>query len=939
MNHQLFFFGWETPWLPRLATYLLSTWNEGAPSSAEDLSQTALILPGRRAGRRLLELLALEASRRNLRLQPPLIFTLEEAITTLLPPPPEEVLPQATEWMCHFAWKEALRTVSKDQLREIQPLSKKILQHHSGEYLLPLLESSAQELGNVGLDFRAISSRVEEFFPTALRDEEARWRILADIEKKQRYLLTSWGHSDPHDYLRACLEQGVLSSKLRVLVAGVVECPLFLNSFFQKVDPTIFVIAPREHAAGFNEKGILLPSYWLENPVSIKDDQIIVCERSEDQAEEIARLLDPWTHPDQEVTIAIADPIIVPLLEDRLQQQHLKTRWAAGRPFLGGRFYQLLKVLADFLKKNHQETPSLEATKNLIKHPDLYPHFSQPEEFIKELDSLEAENLLTFLEPEKLACWREKGKLRSFFQELKSIVPAHRQAYSLEQCARELRALLQRLFAQRQVTQESASGHYLLGSLEQFVLALESTEKMILPKRRLFLLSEFIEDLLEGLKEKRIPEREEPGALELLGWLEMSADDAPYAIITSSYEGALPRSPAQNPLLPESLRERLGLASRNSCLARDHYFLQTMTASREVIFLAPRYNPRGEPVRPSRLLMLGAPLHQLPTRVLKLTQRPTWQHREEEQVALTPSSFGPCPLGSEKVTHVTVTSLRTYLQSPRLFYFQHVLKLHELKRPSLEMEASHFGILLHRVLGAFGAEKEIAHEENSKKIAAWLREKLAEIARHSLSSQPSIQRQLERAAHLLDGFAKAQAKHRQEGWKIIAAEQHALSIIEKTIMLEDGNSIILQGRIDRLDWHPVRKKWMIIDYKTRESQAWRKATPNREHFIKKGEQVRWKDFQLPLYLQLAPHWEALAEFSLPLPTLETTDLCYFQLPILATAEAQLSEAFDTMMILPAWEEAKRLLLQIANNRFEDLGEVDPRVVPTLAALCGVAQLS
>jgi ATP-dependent exoDNAse (exonuclease V) beta subunit len=321
-----------------------------------------------------------------------------------------------------------------------------------------------------------------------------------------------------------------------------------------------------------------------------------------------------------------------------------------------------------------------------------------------------------------------------------------------------------------------------------------------------------------------------------------------------------------------------------------------------------------------------------------------------------------------------------------------VLKLQEFEEAPLEMNAGHFGILLHAVLGAFGREKESAQEVDAKKIAAWLREKLFHLAKLHFAPGPTfpINLQLEEAAQALDGFATAQAAHRQEGWEIIASEnlysnstettnnsvapvlassstsctlrvcapsapcsssvsatlnagsewsgQTLSQPLEKKIILHDGRSMLLQGRIDRIDWHPERKRWMIIDYKTRNDQDWKKATPNREHFQKKGEEILWKDLQLPLYLKLASHWEPLQQSGLPLPTIETTDLCYFQLPI-EPEKAGLSESFDSTMILPAWEEAIRLMTEISNGNFEALGDIDATRMPTLAALCGISVLS
>jgi hypothetical protein len=130
---------------------------------------------------------------------------------------------------------------------------------------------------------------------------------------------------------------------------------------------------------------------------------------------------------------------------------------------------------------------------------------------------------------------------------------------------------------------------------------------------------------------------------------------------------------------------------------------------------------------------------------------------------------------------------------------------------------------------------------------------------------------------------------------------------------------------------------MIIDYKTRHDQEWSNATPDREHFQKKGEKILWKDLQLPLYLRLSAHWKAIQESGLPAPTIENTDLCYFQLPI-ETEQAGVSEPFDPKMILPGWNEARRIMKAIVDGNFDALGTIEAIRMPTLAALCGISIL-
>jgi hypothetical protein len=999
-SSQPLFFDWKSPWLSHLATYLFHTWNQGTTSSQEDLSSTVVVLPGRRAGRRLLELLALEAEKEQRNFIPPTIVTLREAVTVLMKPS-EQVLPEGSVTAQRLAWHQAFRELPRYHLENIHPFSKTAVLSSSGEALLGIIESLAKEMGSKGLDFQAVAIRVGEIFPESAEREEPRWKALAYLQQSYRDIMASWGYSDPTDFLRSCLTSGEVSNDRRVLVAGVVEFAPLFQSFYEKTKPNVIIIAPQEHAQGFTNDGLLVKEYWLDHPAIIQDAQLIPCERSEDQAEEVVRLITHLKDTISHVTVAVQDVATLPLLQNRLENVGIPTRWAGGLPFRGGRLYQLLQAIAHFLDHNNYSGPTLAAMSALVRHPDIYPHCTFPELLLKKLDLLEREQLPIFLDKVSLASSSKNEDLLVGIEELETLIGVDSEPLSLEEGASKLRTLLLRLFGKRQVHAETSEGHYFLGCLEECLQILEEIEEISPYISERFSMSLFLETLLDLLREKNIPEQEEPEALELLGWLELQADDAPYTIITSCHEGFFPQSERSNPFLSQGLRSRLGLSEEGLLLARDHYLLQGIVASRQVILIAPRYNGRGEPARPSRLLMMGLALEELPQRVLQLTEplltricdtdsaaacehltdtasasncsSGSMKHtdvvaihhlpclhqdsqrlatnqyeigglKEEKERGLSHhvSQFHARPLGTERVTRVTVTGLRTYLQSPRLFYLQHVLRLQEVEEPPLEMHAGHFGRLIHEVLGAFGMEEKNIPTTDVQKLSTWLRRKLFSMAKQNFAPGPSlpIQLQLEAMAETLDGFAQAQVAHHEEGWRIIAAENHhcfSSPVLEERIVFEEGGSLLLQGRIDRIDWNQELRRWMIIDYKTRHDQEWKNATPNREHFQKKGEEIFWKDFQLPLYLKLAPCWKMIQESGLPLPTIENTDLCYFQLPM-ETEQAGLSETFDSKMIVPAWTEATRMMKAIVDGNFDRLGEIEATRMPTLAALCGISIL-
>ena len=95
-----------------------------------------------------------------------------------------------------------------------------------------------------------------------------------------------------------------------------------------------------------------------------------------------------------------------------------------------------------------------------------------------------------------------------------------------------------------------------------------------------------------------------PGAIELLGWLELPLDDAPALIVTSFHERFVPQSVTSDLFLPNALREKLGIDDNARRYARDAYALSTLIQSREhVRLIVARRNVDGDPELPSRLLL------------------------------------------------------------------------------------------------------------------------------------------------------------------------------------------------------------------------------------------------------------------------------------------------------------------------------------------------
>ena len=87
--------------------------------------------------------------------------------------------------------------------------------------------------------------------------------------------------------------------------------------------------------------------------------------------------------------------------------------------------------------------------------------------------------------------------------------------------------------------------------------------------------------------------------IELLGWLELHLDCAPVLIVAGVNDGCIPATGGADAILPDRLRQRLGLLHDDSRYARDAYLLRAILASRpEVTIVAGRHDADDEPLTP-----------------------------------------------------------------------------------------------------------------------------------------------------------------------------------------------------------------------------------------------------------------------------------------------------------------------------------------------------
>lgn len=907
------FLGWGEPVLVHTAKWLLGRF--------EDLSDVRVVVRGSRAGRRLLEKLAVEADRQKRPLFLPKIGTIARIADDLFTPPPG-LPPAAPELTQRLAWMEALRCLPAAKKDILFRVPAGLAGGGRAERLLAArLVQLWSEIGGEGLRFTGVARILREKMPEAPEAEADRWEVLDKVHGEVRKILADAGWMDPAERRSVLAERGE-PQPVQVVLAGVVEIrPVFLEMFRRLPRPPwALVFAPENEQEGFDEAGCLRPTYWANRSADLEKGQIYPVVRAADQAVRVAQMAKAWPG----ATLAVADETAVAGIREALREEGMDSHWAEGKKMGQGRVAGFLRLVADFLGRRPEEAPSWESAARLLRHPDGLGGVLKAS---RECDAYAEKHVPERMDPppgHAVRVWREKLEERIGLTPSEGPASHHAEGVS---------AMLVAIYGTMEVNLDLPAGRMMRDSLQKARKVMAELASLRLPFLEKMTVSDFLRLLLEEMEEERVPEPARPGGVEMVGWLELAEEDSPSVVAASFHEGAVPKGVTADEFLPGQFREILGVNDNERRLARDAYALAVVTGTRQgergiVGLVVPSFNPMGDPVKPSRLLLAGLRDRKLAARVLALAEKKTGDGTTGGNGGTGPG-FGALPPGQGSVDKVSVTAFRDYLQSPRYFYFSRVLKLVSVPDEPGELSPGGFGDLLHRILGAFGRDEQLRESADAEEIFGFLKAELGRQAATRFGSHPkaAVGWQLELAEERLEAFARVQARERSAGWRILVAEE-----LEKKERAEfplrdpRGRVLTVQGRPDRMDWHEGQRKWRIVDVKT-SSQP---VSPDRAHCSADG---MWRDLQMPLYRQLAPVvLGAKAKDWNP----ETCELVYLHLPKDAE-KSGISKPMDPDLVNRALAKASEVAGQILDGDWQKVGELDPETTPeAFLALCGQA---
>ena len=859
------FLGWDKPALPTAAAHLIEHYIEGPVA---DLRPATIVLPGRRARRRIIELLLDEANVRGATFIPPEATTVGNLPGLLLSSPK----PFADEVISRRAWSRALRSVEREAVETVFPHLPESDSHTEWDELAGLLAGLHQNLAREGHRFADV---VRICRSGLVFDDGARWEALGRVQEKYLQLLEQAGVADRFETRILALKHDVTPFTGDLWLVSIVDLPTVTRRLVEASGATVrtLIHAPAELSDGADATAVYdsfgLPSidYWETAPVPVTDRILKVVERPVDQAEAVIDALASLRgrYPAEEVVLGVhPQSEVVPYLEQRLEARDVPARYAAGTPLARTGPVRLLQGVADYLSDR-----TFQALAALLRHPDASSLTGPTAAFAAGLEAIEvADEYFAHHLPFRVRGEMPRGRERAAFfppvvraLEREGPLNSFGGRKALSQWMPVVMDVLLNAYGELELDRSRPAHRRLLDTLGRIQAVATSLAEMPATLDEKCSGSQAIRTLLLELRKEALPPEAGRGAVELVDWLELPLDDAPIVVLTGFNEGLLPESVSGHPFLTDALRTRLGLSDNRSRLARDAYRLTTVLHSKESVrLIAGRRTSQGDPLRPSRL-MFRIPEEQMPARVLDFLKRDgggaggtSLASLGLEPGAVTQFTVPPervIELGKGEVpTALRVTDFRALLNDPYRFVLERVYRLDRIDDTARELDPLGFGILAHDVLHRFGLlalesppPVDVSDEsEVARTLVGLLKEEVS--TRFGEQALPAVDLQAEQLKARLRAFAGKQAEWAAQGWKIVAVECTPEG--DGVPFDVDGTPILLRGRIDRIDHNPITGEWAVLDYKTGSSVK----PPETTH--RKGEDYQWVDLQLPLYRQLLP---------------------------------------------------------------------------------------
>ena len=656
------FLDWNKPALTAAADYLI---NRYANSDQLDLSKVILVFPGRRASRRMLELLVQRGGSKWPAMLPPRMVTFGQ-FPELLYPQRQKLADDLTQLL---VWRKALYAVPAHEIRAALPNRPDENSVSSWLALCESLRKQHNELAEEGMEFDEVHRKLVELGNS---EEAERWKALRRIQAEYLTQMDDLQLWDRQAARLVAVEMNECRTDSDIILIGTVDMNRIIRQMLDQISDRVTAIihAPESEAEAFDEYGCVRPEKWETRLLNIPLESTRIADSPLQQAQlamlELAGFDGRFRADD--ITIGVADDSMVPTLTQAMADAGIAGQWPIGILIRGSRPFQLLSALALHVASAHDDLPPDFATlTDLVRHPDAYDWIGQHLEqnladddafmrrsnWLNQLDQYVAEHLqitpgvmlgkaprriivaevcraVEFLlrclipdageaEDARSAVGRPGPLVQGKKSRQKTLDDLENEAQSsLSQQLEKRRSLsewaegavriLATIYRDRELKTDSEADRGIVACVTWLQALNEQLRRIplsVLPKCT---ASQALQLLLRQIGEISIPPEINEQAVELLGWLELPLDDSPVLVLTGFNEGKIPESINSDAFMPNSLRTQLELTDNRRRYARDAYALTSiMHSRRRVVLIAGRTDVKGNPLAPSRLWFAADP--------------------------------------------------------------------------------------------------------------------------------------------------------------------------------------------------------------------------------------------------------------------------------------------------------------------------------------------
>ena len=546
------YLGWSGPILHSACDFLQKKYTRG---NKWDMDQCLLVLPGGFAGRLLTQLIATRASEQSLILRPPELLTIGSLPEKLY----SAKLPFASDLEQVLAWTKVLRAADQELLKPLLFEVPDSTELRPWMDLARILSALHRELSSDLVDFDDVVNELKG------SPEEVRWRVLSKLQRDYLDELRGAGLWDVQSARRYAIDNDEVRTEHEIILVGAVDLNRAQRRYLAVVADSVHVLigAPQSYSAGFNQDGTLASEYWQDIEVPIDEEQLHVRSSASDAANELATQLANLgkDYSVQDVTVGIPDPQIVPALQETLARGAIKLRYGPGASVAQTPPMQVIELVGDYLIDG-----SIDLFSSLVRTPAIHEWLLRstknepvanplPHDFLARLDEYQQSTLLRSVNvPE----WPEGNGKEVFLAVLNRLdewtKPLRLVNAKLTQWAEPLRQVIKSIYEGVQVDSNDAAGSMTLRACGEINRAIAKLAEVPNNLDASVTFQETLAWLQSQLETVCVPPPQDETAVEMLGWLELTLDDAPVLILTGMHDGIVPESVNGDAFLPNQSR-------------------------------------------------------------------------------------------------------------------------------------------------------------------------------------------------------------------------------------------------------------------------------------------------------------------------------------------------------------------------------------------------